>query len=261
VVAAATTPPKEVRFAIPDPTPVPPTTPLGPATTPTSTPTTEPSTKPRHHHVHQHGTRANTPHLAASTTTETAPTALRRHRHQRATTARAKANTDAAAKKLHQQAARIASKAKRTITRAAKAATRQTPAARANAESKRHTDKAYSRALRRAIRNTATTTSALSPRQRLPRYSRHRAPPVTSRHHRHRNHRRLTRKAPSHVAAAATIAPAIDSTTLFRDHFALHGNAFNPDTGQLAEYIELNKYSEGALWIDSCKQDEFNCLC
>jgi hypothetical protein len=31
----------------------------------------------------------------------------------------------------------------------------------------------------------------------------------------------------------------------FTDHFALHGNAFNPDTGQLAEYSELSKCSEG----------------
>ncbi len=29
---------------------------------------------------------------------------------------------------------------------------------------------------------------------------------------------------------------------------ALHGNAFNPDTGELAEYKELCKISDGALW-------------
>jgi hypothetical protein len=44
------------------------------------------------------------------------------------------------------------------------------------------------------------------------------------------------------------------------EHFALHGNAFNPDTGQLAEYIELSQCSEGALWIESCK-DELGRLC
>lgn len=32
------------------------------------------------------------------------------------------------------------------------------------------------------------------------------------------------------------------------DQFALHGNAFDPDTGQLAEYTELSKSSEGELW-------------
>mmetsp|Transcript_26438 Transcript_26438/g.37535 ORF Transcript_26438/g.37535 Transcript_26438/m.37535 type:complete len:187 (-) Transcript_26438:776-1336(-) len=42
-------------------------------------------------------------------------------------------------------------------------------------------------------------------------------------------------------------------------HHALHGNAFNPDTNQLAEYPELSKCSEGYLWIESCK-DEFGRL-
>jgi hypothetical protein len=46
----------------------------------------------------------------------------------------------------------------------------------------------------------------------------------------------------------------------FTEHFALHGNAFNPDTGQLADYLELSRCSEGSLWIDSCK-DEFGRLC
>ena len=32
---------------------------------------------------------------------------------------------------------------------------------------------------------------------------------------------------------------------------ALHGNAFNPDTGELAEYAELSKSSEGHLWQQS----------
>mmetsp|Transcript_37053 Transcript_37053/g.52339 ORF Transcript_37053/g.52339 Transcript_37053/m.52339 type:complete len:222 (-) Transcript_37053:1282-1947(-) len=42
-------------------------------------------------------------------------------------------------------------------------------------------------------------------------------------------------------------------------HHALHRNAFNPDTQQLAEYPELTKCSKGSLWIDSCK-DEFGKL-
>jgi len=42
-------------------------------------------------------------------------------------------------------------------------------------------------------------------------------------------------------------------------HQALHGNAFNPDTNQLAEYPELAKCSEGYLWVESCK-DEFGRL-
>jgi len=42
-------------------------------------------------------------------------------------------------------------------------------------------------------------------------------------------------------------------------HHALHSNAFNPDTNQLAEYPELAKCSEGYLWVESCK-DEFGRL-
>jgi ribosomal protein L7/L12 len=34
-------------------------------------------------------------------------------------------------------------------------------------------------------------------------------------------------------------------------YWALHGNAFNPDTCQLAEYQELAKCSEGKYWIEA----------
>jgi hypothetical protein len=44
------------------------------------------------------------------------------------------------------------------------------------------------------------------------------------------------------------------------DHYALHGNAFNPDTGQLAKYAELSQCSDSALWVQVCK-DEFGWLC
>jgi hypothetical protein len=40
----------------------------------------------------------------------------------------------------------------------------------------------------------------------------------------------------------------------------LHGNAFNPDTGQIAEYRELQNCSEGEFWRASCA-DEFGRLC
>ena len=54
-----------------------------------------------------------------------------------------------------------------------------------------------------------------------------------------------------HISAAArtvilAAARATHATT--PSHFALHGNAFNPDTGKLAEYRELSKCSEGPLW-------------
>ena len=34
-------------------------------------------------------------------------------------------------------------------------------------------------------------------------------------------------------------------------HYALHGNAFNPDTGNIAEYRELSQCSDGPLWLES----------
>jgi hypothetical protein len=43
-------------------------------------------------------------------------------------------------------------------------------------------------------------------------------------------------------------------------HHALHGNAFNPDTGQIAECTELSNCNKGALWRASCA-DEIGRLC
>jgi len=45
----------------------------------------------------------------------------------------------------------------------------------------------------------------------------------------------------------------VAATTTIHDptlapEYALHGNAFNPDTGKLAEYHELSHSSDGALW-------------
>jgi hypothetical protein len=121
-------------------TPAPPPPPSPPPTTPPQPAPTSPalrvveSPKPTKH-VHF----ANPPTLQAPTppmpivpkptyANTTGPTGRRRHRQdrQRTKTARAKAETDATAKKLQRHAARVAStKAKRTVTRAAKAATRQ----------------------------------------------------------------------------------------------------------------------------------------
>jgi len=52
----------------------------------------------------------------------------------------------------------------------------------------------------------------------------------------------------SHCTAHAQ--PATPMTTLASDtpHWALHGNAFNPDTGELAKYSELSHSSNGHLW-------------
>ena len=41
---------------------------------------------------------------------------------------------------------------------------------------------------------------------------------------------------------------ALTLTAMFPDHFALHGTAINPDTGNLAEYRELLSSSDGDLW-------------
>jgi hypothetical protein len=56
-----------------------------------------------------------------------------------------------------------------------------------------------------------------------------------------------------HVSAAAraVILAAASSTPLEPSHFAHHGNAFNPNTGKLAEYRELSQCSEGPLWQNS----------
>jgi hypothetical protein len=43
------------------------------------------------------------------------------------------------------------------------------------------------------------------------------------------------------------------------EHWALHGTAMNPDTGQIAEYDELSKCSDGAQWIQS-NTEEFGRL-
>jgi len=42
-------------------------------------------------------------------------------------------------------------------------------------------------------------------------------------------------------------------------HTALHGNAFNPDTGKVAEYGELRRSSDGHLWQAS-NIDKIHCL-
>jgi hypothetical protein len=55
-----------------------------------------------------------------------------------------------------------------------------------------------------------------------------------------------------HVAATAkALFSTTDPESPTFCHAALHGNAFNPDTGKLAEFLELSKCSEGALWQQS----------
>jgi len=51
------------------------------------------------------------------------------------------------------------------------------------------------------------------------------------------------RRSPRHAANLGNAQPKPAPTDA-----ALHGNAFNPDTGELAEYKELSKSSDGLLW-------------
>ena len=74
-----------------------------------------------------------------------------------------------------------------------------------------------------------------------------RSPP----HHSHGTRSQGPQRLP-HVAAIA-LANILADAHKTRDstmphHFALHGNAFNPDTGQIAEYRELSQSSDGAFW-------------
>jgi hypothetical protein len=71
----------------------------------------------------------------------------------------------------------------------------------------------------------------------------HPTPPDGHQHHTGAN------KHVQFAATASTIpSPTLDAnTSSCFDHFALHGNAFNPDTGQLVDYIELSKCS--ALYV------------
>ena len=56
-------------------------------------------------------------------------------------------------------------------------------------------------------------------------------------------------------ANAAVAKPTRPDTTVL--HHALHGNAFNPDTGQIAEYEELSKCSDGPKWIAGNEEEVF----
>jgi hypothetical protein len=71
-----------------------------------------------------------------------------------------------------------------------------------------------------------------------------------------RSKRVAARKArlPAHLAAHTNSVPFADDVpddVPFLDHVALHGNAVNPDTGNIAEYAELSKCSQGDLWRNS----------
>jgi hypothetical protein len=68
----------------------------------------------------------------------------------------------------------------------------------------------------------------------------------------HHHHSTRSKKPLQHVAACVLANILADAHKTYDHtmphHFALHGNAFNPDTGKLAEYKELSQCSEGPYW-------------
>jgi hypothetical protein len=135
-----------------------------------------------------------------------------------------------------------------------------------------------------ATYDNSTGPAATRRRRHNARIARHQAiaaaqlpPATTGRRHKHGT-RANTAAARTNVAASATAATPsaavkqffahkggskkilFDSAPTTPDYYAFHGNAFNPDTGKIADYLELSKCSEGELWIESCK-DEFGRLC
>jgi hypothetical protein len=82
-----------------------------------------------------------------------------------------------------------------------------------------------------------------------------RAPPT-------HQHGTRSRTGIQHVAATAEEALYLAECENMRsagimidNHYALHGNAINPDTGLVASYDELAKSSEGPLWVEGCADE------
>jgi len=55
----------------------------------------------------------------------------------------------------------------------------------------------------------------------------------------------LTMSVTHHVAATMMMSQDPQAA----DEYALHGNAFNPDTGESAKFGELSCSSDGHLWL------------
>ena len=96
---------------------------------------------------------------------------------------------------------------------------------------------------KRRRRNARRKTTTPSKPKFNPRKPKSPTPTKPVHHHGTRANRRRQMAAAN--AATATIETAFANPL---HHFALHGNAFNPDTGQIAEYPELRKCSEGPIW-------------
>jgi hypothetical protein len=72
---------------------------------------------------------------------------------------------------------------------------------------------------------------------------------------RHTHHSAVPRATHDHATRSSSTFPhrATAATTVPEpfEHFAFHGNVVNPDTGAIAEYVELSKCSEGHHWRQS----------
>jgi hypothetical protein len=56
----------------------------------------------------------------------------------------------------------------------------------------------------------------------------------------------------SNKPTVSVASPDISDDTMF---WALHSTAINPDTQSVAEYDELSKCSDGALWIQAMTEE------
>jgi hypothetical protein len=66
-----------------------------------------------------------------------------------------------------------------------------------------------------------------------------------------KRHRHRTRTSTGVALLPPTHHDSAQHASTDTDEYALHGNAFNPDTGKLAEYKELSQCSDGPYWIES----------
>jgi hypothetical protein len=70
----------------------------------------------------------------------------------------------------------------------------------------------------------------------------------TGRRRRKQNHRPQATKHNHDTRANRRNQATTAALEIAPQHVALHGNAFNPDTGKIAEYPELSRCSKGKLW-------------
>ena len=98
---------------------------------------------------------------------------------------------------------------------------------------------------------TATFAQIATPSAAAP------ATPTGCRRSNRKRRKPLKHRATPGSAANVMVVPPEESW--YDEHWALHGTAMNPDTGQIAEYDELSRSSDGPQWIQS-NTEEFGRL-